>query len=270
MTPFARRFGQGPRPALALHCTLAHSRVWAGVGEALSDRLTITAMDLPSHGEAPDWVPPADQHAMSTEMAHRLLDQPMDVIGHSYGATVALRLAVERPEFVSTLTLIEPVFLAAAIKDEPDLLTAHEAEVADYSAAVAAGDDEAAARAFNRLWSDGPRWADLPERTRAYMTQRIHFVVGSKPFVFDDYLGYLSSGALEQLTMPVLLMQGERTLEIIDGVHRAMARRIPNAHRVTINGAGHMAPITHPEQVARAIRGLLDQVEEGRDQIVID
>jgi lipase len=47
--------------------------------------------------------------------------QPVDVIGHSFGGTVALRLAVERPDLVRSLVLIEPVFVAALLADRPDL-----------------------------------------------------------------------------------------------------------------------------------------------------
>lgn len=260
MTPHSRTFGKGPRRALAIHCTMAHAGAWGGLGRAMAEELNITAMDLPSHGSSPDWQPSTDQHRMATDMALSLLTEPMDVIGHSYGATVALRLGVEAPDRVRSLTLIEPVFFAAALADEPERVHAHDAELVDYEAARARGDMEEAARAFNRLWGDGTRWADFPPMTRRYMTDRVHFVSGSTPFVIDDYANLIGSKALERLPMPVLLMQGETTPDVIDATHQAMARRIPRVRRVTIEGAGHMAPITHPDTVAAEIRTLLQEV----------
>lgn len=47
-------------------------------------------------------------------IARAALGAPVDVIGHSFGATVALRLALERPELVRSLVLVEPVLFAAA------------------------------------------------------------------------------------------------------------------------------------------------------------
>ena len=39
-------FGGGPRPALFIHCGMAHSGAWRGVAEALSDLATVTAFDM--------------------------------------------------------------------------------------------------------------------------------------------------------------------------------------------------------------------------------
>ena len=47
-------FGSGPRPALLIHCSLAHGGSWAGVARRLSDRLRMVAFDLPGHGRSAD------------------------------------------------------------------------------------------------------------------------------------------------------------------------------------------------------------------------
>lgn len=257
LQPHVTRFGHGPRAAMAIHCTLAHSGTWSGLGKVLGDQLTLTAFDLPSHGKSPDWTPDRDQHRMATDMGLSLLTEPMDLIGHSYGATVALRMAVEAPEKVRSLTLIEPVYFAPAQADEPDRVAAHFATLGPYEAAMASGDAEMAARLFNRQWGNGTHWADIPEAARRYMTKRIHFVPGGQDFLMEDRAGLMTPGVLEGLAMPVLLMQGEHALDVIDAVDAALARRIPNARRVTILQAGHMAPITHPAEVAAEIAKLL-------------
>ncbi len=253
-----RTFGSGDRPALAIHCTLAHSGAWAGVAKVLGEHLTLTAYDLPGHGKSGDWTGEGDLHQVSTDMGRALLTQPMDLVGHSFGATVALRLAVENPARVRSLTMIEPVFFAPALADEPERVQAHDDLVADYEKGLADGDMESAARGFNRVWGDGTKWADIPKSVRDYMIARIRIVPDGTPMLFEDNAKLLVPGALDRVTMPSLLIEGEASIDVVDAINGALARRLPDARRMVIEGAGHMAPITHPEAVGAAIHALLE------------
>lgn len=80
-----------------LHCANAHAGAWRGVALALQDSLHLIAPDGLGHGNAPDWDGQGDYHAAATDRARAFLTEPMDLIGHSFGATVALRLAIETP-----------------------------------------------------------------------------------------------------------------------------------------------------------------------------
>jgi pimeloyl-ACP methyl ester carboxylesterase len=252
-----RTFGHGSRQALAIHCTLAHSGAWRGVGEALANELSLLAYDMPSHGKSGDWDRRGNVHDVTTDMGRALLTEPMDVIGHSFGATVALRLAVESPAFVRSLTLIEPVYYAPVIVDEPERVAAYDCANAPFVAAMESGDMEAAARAFHGGWGNGTSWEDVPKTLRDYMVARIHFVAASTPFIRDDSAGLLAPGLLTGLNLPVLLIQGTASPDISDAVNAALARQLPDATRVRIAGAGHMVPLTHPQQVADTIRAFL-------------
>ncbi|WP_299738215.1 alpha/beta hydrolase [uncultured Roseobacter sp.] len=258
----ARTFGHGAREALAIHCTLAHSGAWRGVGRALEDQVTLTAIDLPGHGKSDDWDGTVDLHELCMMAARAHLPTRRDVIGHSFGATVALRLAVEHPEQVRSLTLIEPVFFAAAIRDTPERMQAHEVEAEPYFTALSAGDTAKAARLFNRFWGDGTKWDEMPETTRRYLADRMYVVPGQSPVIIDDAAGLMTRGRLERAAMPCLLIEGDQTADIIDAVNASLARRLPNVRRATIAGAGHMSPITHPGAVAQEIAALLEVAEE--------
>ncbi|MBW4710605.1 alpha/beta hydrolase [Roseobacter sp. YSTF-M11] len=258
----ARTYGQGRRQALALHCTLGHSGAWRRLGEALEDRLTLVAMDLPGHGKSDDWDGRCDLHQLCTDAARRYLTQPMDVIGHSFGATVALRLAVEQPHLIRSLTLIEPVFFAAALVDAPETVSAYESEAEPFLSALREGNRLQAARLFNRFWGDGTKWDDIPEATRRYMSDRIHIVSGQSAAIIDDNAGMMKPGVLARALMPCLLIQGDRTADVIDAIQTGLAARLPGARRAVITGAGHMAPLTHPAEVAREIAALLEVAEE--------
>ncbi len=261
MTPFVTHMGEGSERVLAIHCTLAHSGTWNGVARALKGAAQVTAFDLPSHGKSPDWPLDVDQHRFATDWGLHVLDEPMHIVGHSFGATVAMRMAIEAPEKVLSLTLFEPVYLAAARRDEPERFQAHADELAEHDELMLRDDREEAASAFNRIWGDGTRWSDFPRSVRQYMTDRIHFVRGSSPFVIEDNAKLLDSDAFSRLTMPVVLVRGERALDVIKATNEALARRIPNVRQQVIKDAGHMAPITHPVALANIVT---EQIEAAK------
>lgn len=222
-------------------------------------------MDLPAHGRSPDWDPALDFHDQATAMARALFSEPMDLLGHSFGATVALRLAAERPHMVRSLTLIEPVFFAPALADTPQRVHDHDREIAMFTQGMQSGDFESAARGFNRVWGDGTKWADFPQATRDYMIKRIHVVPASAPALFDDRAGLMTPGRLEGITAPCLLIEGDQSPDVVDAVNSALARRLPKVQRAVIKGAGHMAPLTHPDAVAQVLTRFLDQAQEPVD-----
>ncbi|KUJ73398.1 alpha/beta hydrolase [Ruegeria marisrubri] len=257
-----RELGQGPRRVLALHCTIAHSGAWKGLAERLAQEATFIAPDMLSHGRSPDWDRQGDFYDRITEIARTQLTEPMDVIGHSFGAAVALRLAAEHPDLVRSAVLVEPVFFAVAKQDAPELIDKHHHDAEPYLDALAEGDEAMAARLFNRMWStdDSPRWPQLPESTRAAMIRGIHVVPTVEQALFADRVGLLQPGILDRATMPILLMRGSLTHPVIAAINEGLARRFPDATSVVVEGAGHMLPITHPTETAEHVRALWARV----------
>jgi pimeloyl-ACP methyl ester carboxylesterase len=118
----------------------------------------MTAFDLPGHGRSADWDGISDYQSLSTQIAGNFITDPIDVIGHSFGATVALRLAVEQPEKVRSLILIEPVVFAVAGQDVPARLVVAQPYRNALQAALDKGDYLAATRALVEVWGDGTQW----------------------------------------------------------------------------------------------------------------
>ena len=258
---FWRSYGQGRRQALMFHCSLAHSGAFAGMAQGLGDLLTMRAFDLPGHGQSADWDGQTPLQRLTVDMALDLLEGPTDLIGHSFGGTAALRLACERPDLVRSLTLIEPVYFAAAYADNAGLGDQHGAEMAEIADAIAAGDRETAARLFLRVWGDGRPWAALPEPMQTRMMAQIHLITAAHPEIGLDTPGLLASGAVEALEIPTLLIEGGASPHYVGKINAALNRRIKGSQRLVIDGAGHMVAMSHADEVARATRAFLESVE---------
>jgi magnesium chelatase accessory protein len=103
-----QQFGEGP-PALLLHGTGASAHSWAFLAPHLSARFRLIALDLPSHGftaplPAAQMSLPGIALAVSALLAALKL-RPALAIGHSAGAAILARMALDR--------LIEPRLIVA-------------------------------------------------------------------------------------------------------------------------------------------------------------
>lgn len=257
-TPYVTQLGQGQRKALALHCTLAFGGAWSGLAANLGHALTLVVPDMPSHGRSLDWDEDSSfADTVYTAALSLLEDTPMDLIGHSFGAVTALQLAATVPERIRSLTLIEPVFFAIASQDAPATMEDHDALAAPFVDAIVAGDRPLASRAFNRMWSGGAPWNDIPERSRAAMTRAIHVVPDTAGLLYEDDADLLRPGVLDAVKLPTLLVRGANALSAIVAINDGLERRLPDATQQVIPEAGHMAPISHPGAVADAISELM-------------
>ena len=250
----ARRWGQGAETALLLHCTLASGGAWAGVARHLGDRLSMVAPDLVGHGAAPDADRALDFCTQATDaVAAFVPETTCHLIGHSFGAVVALRLALDHPYAVKSLTLIEPVLFCAS--DGPGRI-AHDAYVAELPGAYQNDDPKAVARHFINLWGEKP-FDSLPQPMRDYMTHRIWIPAATEPAVVQDNANVLAR--LPQLSAPTLLLDGALSPPVIAEINSRLAADISGATRETVPDAAHMLPVTHPGATANVIRAFLDQ-----------
>jgi pimeloyl-ACP methyl ester carboxylesterase len=106
-----RYFLGGPvqgEPVVLLHGLGGAAANWGLVAPELARRRRVLAVDLPGHGgsdplpAAPSLAPYADAAAV---VAERESLAPANVVGHSFGGLVALRLAVRRPGAVRSVVL---------------------------------------------------------------------------------------------------------------------------------------------------------------------
>jgi pimeloyl-ACP methyl ester carboxylesterase len=229
---------------------LAHSGAFAGVTARLGDALATVSMDLPGHG-ATQHDPQLGMQAQAAANAVALLEDmgPSHLIGHSFGATVALRVALERPDLVRRLALIEPVMFGF-LEDAGDPAYAAWRIANDrHAAALNRGDRAAAADAFVGAWGAG---GPTP-----YAVARMPLVAAAEADLAGLAPGRLRLSDSDALAAPVLLVEGARSPPAVAAIHDAIAARLPGVRRVVVPDAGHMAPVTHPQAVSGALRDFL-------------
>jgi len=231
---------------------LARGGAWAGVGDALADRASLVAPDLLGHGTAPDWDRKGGYFDSAlADLLSLLTGSRIHLVGHSFGAVLALGMATRRPELVASLTLVEPVWFALAVGQRG--YEANERAFAEIEAAKDAGDAEGAARLFAERWGDASRpWDTLGQKQKAYLIDRMPLVTAQAD-VLNNPSGPLGGAGFKALSMPVVLVEGAESPKVIEEILDALARQLPHARRVVIPDAGHMAPLSHPEEVADAL-----------------
>jgi pimeloyl-ACP methyl ester carboxylesterase len=217
----------------------------------LAEALGVVARmpDMPGHGAAAPWPPDTSGDYFDACLAALgEVPEDADLVGHSFGAVVALRAALDMPGRVRSVTLIEPVLFAAM---DGAGRVAHEAEMRPFAAALGTGDMTAAAEAFHRIWGEG-RWAGLPARAREALTARIHLIPISGGALVEDAKGLLPRLAASRT--PLLHVSRAPPPAVTEAIRDGLLRRRPDMRLAEVAGAGHLLAQTHPEAVASAIR----------------
>jgi 2-succinyl-6-hydroxy-2,4-cyclohexadiene-1-carboxylate synthase len=100
------------RPLLLLHGFTGRGAAWGAHADAFARALRVIAVDLPGHGRsgtaAPDRMTVERTADDLATILRRTDAAPTDVLGYSFGARIALRLAVAHPAVVRRLVLESP------------------------------------------------------------------------------------------------------------------------------------------------------------------
>jgi pimeloyl-ACP methyl ester carboxylesterase len=249
--------GNGP-PVIIAHCSSASHREWLPLIEALEPDWRVLAPDLIGYGQSGPWpegkvfTGQADL-AVLLEFANKV-ERPIHLVGHSYGAALALEAARGLGSKVQSLTLVEPVaFNLLRVERRPEWAEIERLGVVVLTA-VSKGDDRDAAAAFMRYWLGRLRWWLSPEKFKAAITATIHKVA-------LEFMILIEAGArlsdYASLTAPTLLIVGGKTRAPARAVVDMLSKALPNATMTVLKGAGHMSPFTHPSEVNRLIAGHL-------------
>ncbi|MBO8087651.1 MAG: alpha/beta hydrolase [Marichromatium sp.] len=123
-----RRLGDGPRLLLLLHGSFLSLRSWRAVMAPLAEAgYTVVAFDRPAFGASSKPLPGADgqpgysahdQSALIAALIPALGFERAVLVGNSTGGTLALMTALEHPERVEALALVDAMILSGYATSE--------------------------------------------------------------------------------------------------------------------------------------------------------
>jgi pimeloyl-ACP methyl ester carboxylesterase len=260
--PFFREAGSGPG-VVCLHSNASTSGQWRGLIELLAPKHRVFAPDSYGSGKSPEWpsdrvIHLRDEVALIEPLLARA-GSPLALVGHSYGAAVALIAAVANPGRVRAMALYEPTLFALldAEKPAPNEADGIRQGVADCGAALDAGDEDAAAERFIDYWMGPGSWKRTPEPRKPPIAASVTNIRRWGHALFGEPTPLAAFRAVD---VPVLYMVGKRSTASALGVARLLATALPRVQFVEFENLGHMGPVTHPEQVNRVIEQFLERV----------
>jgi pimeloyl-ACP methyl ester carboxylesterase len=230
--------------------------------DRLAPAFRVLAVDSYGAGRSPPWPPHRtvtlrDEAALA-EPAFARAGEPFSLVGHSYGAAVALIAALERPERIRALALYEPTLFALLDAEAPPPNDADgiRSAVASAAAALESGNQDVAAEFFIDYWMGSGAWSRMPEPRRGPIAVSITNVRGWANALLTEPTPLQAFNALQ---IPVLYMVGKGSPASSRGVARLLTRALPRLELVEFEGLGHMGPVTHPEVVNEAIARFLQR-----------
>ena len=256
---FVRESGSGPG-VVCLHSNASSSSQWRGLMDSLSPQHRVLAPDAYGAGKSPDWPldrPPAlADEAEFIEPVLQRAGSPLVLVGHSYGAAVALIAALRQPARVKALVLYEPTLfsLIESESPQPNAADGIRHAVAAAAAALDRGDAKGAAEQFIDYWMGAGSWAGMPESRQLPIAASVRNVRHWAQALFTEPTPL---AAFRSLDLPVLYMVGGRSTAAAHGVARLLAPALPRATLHRFDTLGHMGPVTDPEPVNRVIEDFL-------------
>lgn len=249
-----------------LHGGCADRRQWRTLVATLSSSFSCFTPDFHGHGLSSRWPhsrsPTLDDHAEIVSAIAELAGRPVHLVGHSHGGAVAVSYAKRRAVTVSSLTLIEPTLMhLLRTAGEYDVWREAEELGLRHIEAVATGRAETVAEAFLTYWAGERAWGEMTEARR-------RAIIETMPAVSQFWAAALAettpAEAYQACTVPTLLLRGRESRAPARQIVDLLARLLPRSKILEIEGAGHMAPLTHADAVNSMVAAHIEKHRIGR------
>jgi len=258
MTLYHHSMGAGP-DLVMLHGWGLHSGIWSGSENNLAAQLAqhyrVTMIDLPGHG-----LSNAAGEDFSFETAvdaiAALLPPTTRLLGWSLGGLLALQLARQLPQQITRLVLLAGTARFTRSNDWPAAMPP--SSLGDFGAALVE-DQQATVQRFLALQVRG---SDNERQQLRLLKQTLAKRPAASRQALVSGLDMLASvdlrPQLPHIGQPALLLYGQHDRIAPAASGKLMTQIMPQAHSLTIAGAGHAPFLSHPQQTGLAIMDFLN------------
>lgn len=166
------------------------------------------------------------------------------LVGHSYGGVVALAASVREPGLVRAVGAFETPM--PWLPEWPQDTAGGEA----LRAALRNGEPDAAVEAFLRRMLGDETWEMMPRRAREDRLGEGPALIADMTSLRGDPVPFEAA----DVKVPVVVGWGSATRPHQIESSRRLVETLPDVEPFTIEGAGHGAHLSHPEEFARFVR----------------
>jgi pimeloyl-ACP methyl ester carboxylesterase len=176
------------------------------------------------------------------------------VIGHSYGAVIAIQLACQAPHAVHSLTLLEPPLMT------PDTAAAFSGQLTPIVDAYRAGNARGAIEGFMGAVCK-PDWQAITARAVPGGAEQAEKDAAT---FFDVEFPALASWAFDaerarRIVQPALYVLGGDSAPVFQASRALFASSVPHAECAELPGLDHLLQVRNPKRVAGAIAAFLER-----------
>jgi len=251
----------GPRgdlPVVLIHAGVADRRMWDPLWPTLTAERDVVRLDLRGFGESA--VRPLGELCPVDDVLDTLATLGIGrchLVGASFGAGVAVEVALIRPEQVASLLLSAPGGSLIA-EVTPDLRAFIEAE----RAALARDDLDSAVEANLDWWVDGPQRdaGDVDPTVRDLvrrMQRRAFEVTAGWDDVEEQEFDPAALDRLAEIRVRTLVLVGALDLQAIHDAARRVTDGIASARRVDWPDTAHLPSMERPDDFLALLRDWL-------------
>jgi pimeloyl-ACP methyl ester carboxylesterase len=255
---FYEEHGDG-EPLVLVHGSWGDHNNWVLVAPELAKSRRVITYDRRGHSESTGAGTTRNDVDDLVAVIERLGPAPVDLVGNSFGSTIALKLVVSRPELIRAVFIHEPP-LFHLLRDDPATRSVYDDVAPRMDAVVAvleAGDAEAGAEQFVETVALGPgSWAAMPEPSRSTFVRN---AMTWRDEMTDPDALTIDLDALSSFSKPTLISQGGQSPPGFAEVVAKLRGALPGAEHHVFTDAGHVPHFTHPDEYVATVTEFLSR-----------
>jgi len=244
--------GEGP-PLILLHGAGGRASAWRAVIPQLARGFQVIVPDIPGHGDSKAPGALYTRRFYSSWLKRFILEMRLSrprIVGHSLGGAIALALAVQQPDLIDSLVLVNSIGLGAPAPRASLLLAAlftpsEEAALALMGAAMFG---EQGSRPKALMYDLVARSGPIPRGLMGF------WLVFSRTW---DIARSIRPRDLEQIRLPILIVWGVDDPYFPIAHARRAARHMANCRVEPMLGAGHIPFLQQPRDFALIVERYL-------------